>query len=373
MQLVKLVLSSAVLAAIFYSLHLPGALLFGPMVAAIWLSATGHSANIPKLIQALSQALIGCLVARVITPSIFASFAAQWPLFIFVITTTIFASCGLGWSISRLRILPGTTAVWGLLPGAASVMIIMSEEFGADARIVAFMQYLRVVFVGLAASLVALFVAHSSGSAHPTINWFPTINLLQLTCTVFLALAGAVIGPISRVPAGTMLLPLILGTGLHIAGILTIELPQWLLAFAYCILGWSIGLKFTRETVLYALKTLPQTILSIIATIAFCGGLGFVLSKTLNIDMLSAYLATSPGGMDSIAIIAASSKVDMAFVMAMQTIRFLLVLFIGPAASKIVANTLLPNKRDGAVPKPIKSPLKSSLVAQIYEDESELD
>ena len=37
--------------------------------------------------------------------------------------------------------LPGTTALWGTSPGAASVMTIMAESYGADMRLVAFMQY----------------------------------------------------------------------------------------------------------------------------------------------------------------------------------------------------------------------------------------
>ena len=53
---------------------------------------------------------------------------------------------------------------------------------------------------------------------------------------------------------------------------------------------------------------------------------------------LTAYLATSPGGADSVAIIAASSShVDVPFVMAMQMARFILVLLVGPALARAVA------------------------------------
>ena len=55
------------------------------------------------------------------------------------------------------------------------------------------------------------------------------------------------------------------------------------------------------------------------------------------VDFLTAYLATSPGGADSVAIIAASSNVDMSFVMAMQTMRFFMVLFTGPATARFIA------------------------------------
>jgi uncharacterized membrane protein AbrB (regulator of aidB expression) len=43
-----------------------------------------------------------------------------------------------------------------MLPGAATVMMVMVEAYGADFRLVAFMQYLRVVLVAAVASVVAL-------------------------------------------------------------------------------------------------------------------------------------------------------------------------------------------------------------------------
>jgi uncharacterized protein len=52
---------------------------------------------------------------------------------------------------------------------------------------------------------------------------------------------------------------------------------------------------------------------------------------------MTAYLATSPGGADSVAIIAASSHVDTSFVMAMQMARFVAVLIFGPALARFVA------------------------------------
>ena len=55
------------------------------------------------------------------------------------------------------------------------------------------------------------------------------------------------------------------------------------------------------------------------------------------IDPLTAYLATSPGGADSVAIIASSSKVDQPFVMAMQIARFVVVLLTGPSLARFIA------------------------------------
>jgi membrane AbrB-like protein len=64
---------------------------------------------------------------------------------------------------------------------------------------------------------------------------------------------------------------------------------------------------------------------------------------TAGVDPLTAYLATSPGGADSVAIIAASSKVDVPFVMAMQTSRLLAVIFLAPIITRYIA--ALPRSR----------------------------
>ncbi len=73
----------------------------------------------------------------------------------------------------------------------------------------------------------------------------------------------------------------------------------------------------------------------------FCGLMAWLIVRMFHVDPLTAYLATSPGGMDSVAIIAAASdKVDLSFVMALQAARFLVVLLAGPSISRLVARTL---------------------------------
>ncbi len=76
------------------------------------------------------------------------------------------------------------------------------------------------------------------------------------------------------------------------------------------------------------------------ALIALCGGVAVFLVFAAGVDPLTAYLATSPGGADSVAIIAASSNVDISFVMAMQTVRLIAVLFIGPSLTKFVVKRI---------------------------------
>ena len=348
--------------------RLPAALLLGAMMAAILVGTNGSTVRTPRLLYYVAQAVLGCMIARVITPAIVGTFLKEWPLFISVMLGVVVASSLLGWGLGRLRILPGTTAIWGLSPGAASVMMMMAEGYGADPRLVAFMQYLRVVFVAAAASIIARFVVHAHGTASTQVIWFPALHWLSFGETLAIGLLGGIVGRLSRIPAGGVLVPMFAGAVLHGVGWVTIELPPWLLAISYAFLGWNIGLGFTREILTHAARVLPQVALAIMALMSICGGLAWILVVTVGIDPLTAYLATSPGGMDSVAIIAASTKVDVPFVLALQIVRFMVVLLVGPFISRFVASRMghdapMADNEAGA----------DKILARIKDDEGELD
>jgi hypothetical protein len=92
-----------------------------------------------------------------------------------------------------------------------------------------------------------------------------------------------------------------------------------------------------RPCTAHVARALPRVTAAIASLIAICAGLGYVLVLIAGIDPLTAYLAMSPGGADSVAIIAVGSNVDMPFVMAMQTARFILVLSLGPSLARFLA------------------------------------
>ena len=358
-----------VLSGLLELVGLPAALLLGAMIAAILVETNGGALRVPRLSYYAAQAVIGCLIARVITPGIVATFLKDWPLLIGVMLTAVVASSILGWGLGRLGILEGTTAIWGLSPGAASVMMLMAGAFGADIRLVAFMQYLRVVMVAVAASVLARFVVHTHGAAIPHVIWFPPLHAVPFGETIAIGLLGGIIGRFSRIPAGVLLVPMLAGAILHGAGLITIELPPWLLAISYAFLGWNIGMGFTRDILAHAVRVLPQVVFAIIALMLMCGGLAFVLVETVGIDPLTAYLATSPGGIDSAAIIGASTKVDLSFVMALQTVRFMVVLLLGPVISRFVAGRL---SKPLAKTTPLDQP-DAQILARLKDDEGELD
>lgn len=320
--------------------HFPAAILLGCMFAAIVISIRSGPLRISRPYFALAQGFVGCLMARSLQPQVLHGVVNNWILFVGVSLSVFAISILLGWYFMRRGIFPGSTAVWGLAPGAAAAMVVMAESHGADVRLVAFMQYLRVAMTTVVAAAIAHFYASSNGvDAHLTLDWL-VIDYTNLLLTIALACVVSMFAFKLRIPGGSMLLPLIAGVVLQYFGLIIIELPLFLLTLAYAVIGWSIGLRFNSEILRHALNSLPQVLMAISTLIILSGLMAVGLWKFLNYDLFTAYLATSPGGADSIAVIAATSAVDVGFVMAMQLSRFLFVLIFGPIVSKFVATKM---------------------------------
>jgi membrane AbrB-like protein len=336
-----LTVASVAAAAVLEFMAVPAALMIGPMLAAICAGALGVKLQLWPKLTALSFAIIGVMIAAAIEPALFSALLDNWLVVLAATLSTLAASTLLGLLISRWGILPGTTAIWGSAPGAASAMVMMADAFGADARLVAFMQYVRVVMVSLAAAFIARFFVDTSGVETDPVIWFPSIIPAAFGVTMLVAAAGYALGRVARLPSPAFMGPLILGVIVHAGAGAHFQLPEWLLALSFLVLGWSIGLRFDRNMLIYSFKRLPHIIVFVLVLIGFCGAIAWALAHYLGIDPLTAYLATSPGGMDTVAIIAAASdSVDIAFVMTMQTMRFIIVLLFGPPFSRWLAGRM---------------------------------
>jgi len=336
-----LLLVTAALVALLYLIGLPAAFLLGAMGGAMIVVGRGGTVRLPDWLFALAQAVVGCLIARSFTLELFHTVARHAALFAGVTLSVLFVSTALGLALARLGVLPGSTALWGAFPGAATVMVLLSGSFGGDMRLVAVMQYLRVVVVAVTASLVGRVFGLGGGAAHH-VAWLAPIAWPSVAVLAPIIVVGGLLAPRLPIPAGALLLPMAVTTLLQDIGLIRVELPQLLLVESYLVVGWAIGLRFTREAFRDAARALPQVLGTIVLLVAACGGIGWVLMRVGHLDMLTAYFATSPGGADSIAIITAGTSVDVPLVMATQMSRFLAVLLLGPMLAKRVARLTPP-------------------------------
>jgi membrane AbrB-like protein len=278
------------------------------------------------------------MLASAFRPEVLPSIAADWLPVSLVLAGTLLASLASGLALARLTSLDGETASLGTLPGAAAGMLAMSPSLGADSRLVALMQYARVVLVVLSATLISRFGVlpgtsggGGSGSGIPS---GPSGSWPVYALTALVAVAGAWSGRRLRLPAGALLGPLVLGSLVSELGLLRPDLPPGVPQAAYIALGFYVGLLFDSESLRRAGRVLPAVFVSILVLMAVCAGLGLALAAFTGTDPFTAYLATTPGGIDSVSIIALGSGADISLVLAVQMLRVLAVVLAGPALAR---------------------------------------
>ncbi|MDR1856843.1 MAG: AbrB family transcriptional regulator [Desulfovibrio sp.] len=327
---------TAVLTIVLKTLDVPASSMLGSMGAAIVLALRGTPVHEPRWCPVLGQSVIGCLMGSTLTEPVLESMAANWPMLLACVLFAIVNGLAIGLFMMARGSLPGTTAIWGTSPGAAAAMVFMSAAYGADMRLVAIMQYLRVVLIAVSAVAAAMILPPGSGgTATPLATTLPP-GSMSLLPTLALILGCAAVA--RRIPFGAapIVLPMVLGALLQHWGVLRIEMPHWLLAIGYALLGWSIGLRFDREI----LRTAMHLLWKIVGAIAWMMGSSACLAVWLvleaGIDPVTAYLATSPGGLDSTTAIAASCGADLGLVVTIQAGRMLVVSLVGPPLARLL-------------------------------------
>ncbi len=81
--------------------------------------------SIPRPCYLAAQAIVGCMIARAINPSVFGVLFNNWALVLAILLTTLAISDLTGWLLVRYSALPGATGAWGS-SGGASAMVVMA-------------------------------------------------------------------------------------------------------------------------------------------------------------------------------------------------------------------------------------------------------
>jgi membrane AbrB-like protein len=105
----------------------------------------------------------------------------------------------------------------------------------------------------------------------------------------------------------------------------------------YAIMGLQIGGRFHPDTIMLIrqvlLPVIGTTLLLLIASVV----LAAIVARLMGLDLTSAYLAATPGGLDSVAAVATDLRVDTTIVVSMHLVRLMCVLIFGPWLVRLCA------------------------------------
>ena len=334
------VLIGAVLLALgLHALSVPGAWLFGPLAASAIFAVRGWCAvKFPNPVYIAGQCIIGTALGSGFSGRTLGVIPQHAGVFTFAVMFILATSLLNGWLLNRFTKLDAGTAFLGTMPGGAGAMAAMSDSLGADTRLVTAIQYLRLLIILASLALIAWLLkshlpAHISDATpvSATVFFQPTPFVAwKFAALLGLALIGWIAGTKTRIPAGAFLVPTILYSVLAGCGINLGGWPMPLLATAYGIMGLQIGGRFHPSTI----GLIKSVILPVIGTTLLLLAGSFVLAilveHLMNISLVSAYLAATPGGLDSVAAVATDLRVDTTVVISMHLVRLLCVLLFGP-------------------------------------------
>lgn len=310
----------------------PSAYLFVAMLAGLgYAIAAPGRLSLPPAGFRVGQAVTGVVIGTFLHASTLTDLGARWVPVVLVSLATLAVTIGVGLVLARVASLDRPTASLGMVAGGASGIVAMAGDLGGDDRLVAFMQYLRVLVITLLTPLLVplAFGAHSQGGAGDEGALLGSAGGWSLT--VAAAVVGAGLGRAARLPSPTLLGPLMLTSVLSLAGLSgEAEVPALARETAFALIGLRIGLGFDRHTLREIARLALPVGASITLLLALCFGLGWVLELTAGVSLLDAYLATTPGGLYAVLPIAYGSGADTTFVLAVQGLRLLVMVLAAP-------------------------------------------
>lgn len=321
------------------------ALAVGLVVA---LGRRGPALHLPGAVATSGQALLGVLIGGLAQPSTLSALGRDWWAVGLVVLATLVLSLLGAAVLARHRAVDAVTATFAMVAGGASGVTAMSRGLGADQRVVAVVQYLRVLVVVASLPFVAALLPGSSAARGAPAGEPPPGTVAWPLDLVFAAgcvLAGLALARWLRVPAATLLWPLAVSVVLSVTGVSGgAVVPVPLVDVAYAVIGLEVGLTFTRASVGAVAKVLPLATAVLLGLLVAVAAVSVPLLRAVGFSTLDAYLASTPGGLSAVLAVAASRGGDTTLVLAVQVLRLLVVVLTAP----LVAGVL--RRRAGAAP-----------------------
>ncbi|MFT4265022.1 MAG: AbrB family transcriptional regulator [Nocardioides sp.] len=318
--------------------RVPSAVLFGGLIGGM---AQALGSETPVAVPApafrVSQAMVGVIIGAGISLDALGAMGRDAPTILVITIGTVLVSLVAGRLLALRRDVSPVTGAFALIAGGASGVVAISRDLGADDRVVTVVQYLRVLIVLVTMPLVTAVVFHPERGQGGLGTTSSRLDESLLYVAITLAL-GLLIARLVPVTTAILLGPILVGTILVATpwfdAVAVPAVLQWL---AYALIGIQVGLRFTRASLVSIARMLPVVTLIILGMIVATALMGSLLAVLTPVDGLTAYLATTPGGLFAVLATAADAGSDVTYVMAVQLVRVLVILCFTPLLARLLA------------------------------------
>ena len=311
---------------------MPSPALFGALVGAMFFSIWGKlpSVTVTRPFFLVGQGLLGAIMGAYVDLPTLKALADHWVVVFGGSISIILFSLLAGQLLARHPDVSKATGTFSMIAGGASGITAIARELGADDRLVGVLQYLRILLIVFTTPLIASFVFK-----YERVDFVPSEDSAHVWQVALFLLASVIIGIllVRFVPftGSTLLWPLLVAATISVSGVLgDVYVPNSVATVAYLLIGLQVGLRFTRSSLIAIRRVFPLALFLMILLNVVSALIGVVISKVTGIGYLDTYLATTPGGIWAIVGVALESGSDVTFILSVQVLRLMLVLFMSP-------------------------------------------
>lgn len=331
-----------------------GAMVGSMLLVAIYNIITGE-AYFPQDLRVITQIATGAFIGSGITKRDVLDLKLMIKPAILMVSTMITLDLFLGYIMFKITNIDLVTSLFACAPGGLVDMSLISTDLGADSSKVALLQMVRLMSVLI---ILPPIIRHISSRISGGKNENSEENLsndsteikntekikytkrekyFNLTVTTIIASTAGLIGYKLKIPAGAMTLSMIAIGALNILnnrGYMPINIRRVTQMFAGALIGQRMGYGD-----LIALKSIiiPVVILIIgIIIVNLC--IGYFIHRAAKLDLITSLLASAPGGMSDMALVAKDLGGDAPKVAVLQLARYICIIAFFPVIIKLVSS-----------------------------------
>nr|WP_275982072.1 AbrB family transcriptional regulator [Frigidibacter sp. ROC022] len=320
-----------------YRLGMPLPWMLGAMLGTTLAAMSGLPVDSPASLRPVVIPVIGVLLGSSLSLEVLRGMLDWLPsmLLLPVFLTTAAALCYLIYR--RIGAYDRVTAYFSAVPGGLNEMILFGIAYGGDERRIALAHGVRVLlsvsFIGLVYGLVLGVSSTGSGRPWTALSALTWNDLAWLSAAAAL---GGYVGQRFRVPAGPILVPMLLSSMAHIGGLVSVPPPTVLVIAAQVVMGSTVGARFAGVRLAHIGRDILLGVLTTAVMISCAFGFSELVHLLAGTAHSQSFLAYAPGGLSEMSLIALAMGQDVAYVSVTHIVRIVLVIIAAPLSFRLL-------------------------------------
>ncbi len=332
---------------ISYRLKLPAGAMLGAMLFVIVFNLISDHAYLPRDSRTVLQIFSGVLLGSRIEKKDLQTLKTIVRPSLVLIVSMVILNLIFGFAMHRIGGLDLATSLFATAPGGMTDMALIADELGASMIQVSSLQLLRLLVIF--ATLPAIFLRLTRRRRQPIRTGQANLQNLaapadktpavqdqaypfqwrNLVLTILVATGGGLLLWMMKINAGAMIGSMLAVSLFNIrTGKATS--PRLLRFAVQCAAGAFVGQTVNRDSLAILSQLLIPMVIMVAAVFIFTAITAFSMYRLTRLDPITCLIASAPGGLQEMSLLAEDLNADPAKVVVLQTVRLMSVIILFP-------------------------------------------